>query len=160
MSQGLNKVMLIGHLGADPELRSTNSGTSILRLRVATSETYLDRDKNRQTKTEWHSCTIWGARAEALHAILTKGKMVYIEGKLRTSSYDDKEGVKRYKTEINVDEIILCGGGQGGGGEGSQGGGPRAGGGRQQRPPSDQGGDETGGFAGGEFAGDDDSIPF
>lgn len=152
MSTGRNLVILVGNLGADPELRSTNSGTSVLRLRIATTESYLDRNKARQTKTEWHAATIWGARAEALHAILTKGTRVYVEGSLTTSSYDDKEGIKRYKTEINVKELILCGGGQGGGGQS---------GGQQRQnttgaPPDDFGGGD-GGFGGED---DDADIPF
>lgn len=106
----MNRASLLGYLGADSDFRSTNSG-SVLRLRLATTETYLDRDKVRQEKTEWHSCVIFGARAEALHAILTKGKQVYIDGSLRTSSYEDKDGVKRTKTEIVVDKLELCGGG-------------------------------------------------
>lgn len=148
-------MILVGNLGADPELRSTNSGLSILRLRIATEESYLDKNKQRQSKTEWHGASIFGARAEALHAILTKGKQVYIEGKLRTSSYDDKEGIKRYKTEIVVDELILCGGGQGGGG--SRAGGSSGGQGRQENgpPPDDSG---SGGYYGGSDP--EDSIPF
>lgn len=150
MSTGRNLVILVGNLGADPELRSTNSGTSVLRLRIATTESYLDRNKARQTKTEWHAATIWGARAEALHAILTKGTRVYVEGSLTTSSYDDKEGIKRYKTEINVKELILCGGGQGGGGQSSGGGGGQQ---RQDSPPPDD-------FGGGGGFGGEDDVPF
>lgn len=155
MSQGRNLVILVGNLGADPELRSTNSGMSVLRLRIATTESYLDRNKQRQERTDWHGACVFGARAEALHAILTKGKQVYIEGKLRTSSYDDKEGIKRYKTEIVVDELILCGGGQGGGG--SRAGGSSGGQGRQENgpPPDDSG---SGGYYGGSDP--EDSIPF
>lgn len=155
MSQGRNLVILVGNLGADPELRSTNSGLSILRLRIATEESYLDKNKQRQERTDWHGACVFGARAEALHAILTKGKQVYIEGKLRTSSYDDKEGIKRYKTEIVVDELILCGGGSGQGGGGSRAGGSSGGQGRQENgpPPDDSG---QGSYTGG----DDDSIPF
>jgi single-strand DNA-binding protein len=81
-----------------------------LKLRIATSESYLDRNRERQERTEWHSVTVWGKRAEALAKFLTKGSRVFIEGGLRTSSYDDKEGNKRYKTEVNATNIILCGG--------------------------------------------------
>jgi len=117
MAEGLNKVMLLGNLGADPELRATSGGQSVLKLRLATSETYLDKDKNRQERTEWHSVTVWGKRAEALSKILTKGSRIFVEGGLRTDSYDDKEGVKRYRTEVTASNIILSGGGGGGGGQ-------------------------------------------
>jgi single-strand DNA-binding protein len=116
MSDGLNRVMLLGNLGADPELRSTSGGQSVLKLRLATAESYVDRDKNRQERTEWHSVTVWGKRAEALAKFLEKGSRIFVEGKLHTSSYDDKEGVKRYRTEITATEIILCGGKRGAGG--------------------------------------------
>lgn len=166
MADGLNRVMLLGNLGADPELRSTQSGESVLRLRIATNERYLDRDKVWQDRTEWHSVTVWGKRAEALHRILSKGSNLFVEGSLRTSSYDDKEGIKRYKTEIVAKEIILTGkapGSEGGGSSGGQRGGQRREGnsygpqgtaGRQQ-----QGGDDDGFGGGGGFGGDDD-IPF
>jgi single-strand DNA-binding protein len=110
MSDGLNRVQLLGNLAADGELRSTSGGQSVLKLRLATTESYLDRNKQRQERTEWHSVTVWGKRAEALAKFLTKGSRVFIEGGLRTSSYDDKEGHKRYRTEVNATNIILCGG--------------------------------------------------
>jgi len=110
MSDGLNRVQLLGNCGSDPELRSTSGGQSVLKLRIATTESYLDRNKQRQERTEWHSVTVWGKRAEALAKFLTKGSRVFIEGGLRTSSYDDKDGNKRYRTEVNATNIILCGG--------------------------------------------------
>lgn len=110
MSDGLNRVQLLGNCGSDPELRSTSGGQSVLKLRIATTESYLDRNKQRQERTEWHSVTVWGKRAEALAKFLTKGSRVFIEGGLLTSSYDDKEGNKRYRTEIIATNIILCGG--------------------------------------------------
>lgn len=111
MADGLNRVMLLGNLGADPELRVTSGGQSVLKLRLATSESYLDKDRVRQERTEWHSIVVWGKRAEALARFLTKGSRIYIEGGLRTSSYDDKDhpGVKRYRTEIVASNIILAG---------------------------------------------------
>jgi single-strand DNA-binding protein len=115
MAEGLNRVMLLGNLGADPELRMTPSGQAVLKLRLATSETYLDKNKVRQEKTEWHSVVVWGKRAEALSKILSKGSRLFVEGGLNTSSYDDKDGNKRYKTEIKATNIILSGGGSGGG---------------------------------------------
>src|SRR5690606_32610309 len=107
----LNKVMLLGNLGADPELRQTNSGQAVLKLRLATSETYLDRNKVRQERTEWHQVIVWGKRAEALHKILSKGSRIFVEGGIRTSSYEDKDGNKRYRTEIQAQNVILSGGG-------------------------------------------------
>src|SRR5687767_6582246 len=98
MADGLNRVMLLGNLGADPELRMTSGGQAVLKLRLATSESYLDRNRVRQERTEWHSVTVWGKRAEALAKILSKGSRIFIEGGLRTSSYDDREGHKRYRT--------------------------------------------------------------
>jgi len=133
MAEGLNRVTLLGNLGAEPELRMTNGGTGVLKLRLATSETYLDRNKQRQERTEWHRVVVWGRRAEALGKILTKGDRILIEGSLRTSSYDDKDGNKRYTTEIKADRITLLGGG-GGGGRGGGGGGMERG--------ASQGGDE------------------
>ena len=130
MADGLNRVMLLGSLGADPELRSTNSGESVLRLRLATNERYQDKQKEWKERTEWHSITVWGKRAEALHRILSKGSSLFIEGALRTSSYDDKEGVKRYKTEIVAKEVILTGG-KGERSESSSNGGQR-----RKEPPS------------------------
>lgn len=110
MANGLNKVMLIGNVGADPDYRMTGSGAAVLKIRLATSETYLDRDRQKQERTEWHSVILWGKRAEALSNIITKGSRLYIEGGLRTTSWEDKEsGQKRYKTEINADNIILLG---------------------------------------------------
>jgi single-strand DNA-binding protein len=113
VSEGLNKVMLIGNLGADPELKYTQGGQAILKLRLATTERYKDKSGERAERTEWHSAVIWGNRAEALSKILEKGKTVYVEGRLQTSSWE-KDGVKQYKTEVNVTELLLLGGGRGG----------------------------------------------
>lgn len=109
MSEGLNKVMLLGNLGADPELRFTQGGQAVLNIRVATTESYLDKDKVRRERTDWHSVVVWGKRGEGLAKILTKGSSVFIEGSLRTSSYDDKDGNKRYKTEIHANNVLLPG---------------------------------------------------
>jgi len=158
MADGLNRVMLLGNLGADPELRMTNGGQAVLKLRLATSETYLDRNKVRQERTEWHSVVVWGKRAEALAKFLAKGSRIFIEGGLRTSSYDDKDGNKRYKTEIVAQNIILSGGGGGGRGgpRSSEGHGP----GDEGPPPAAGGG--GGGFSDSDYGGGggDDEIPF
>lgn len=181
MADGLNRVMLLGNLGADPELRMTSGGQAVLKLRLATAETYLDRNRNRQEKTEWHSVVVWGKRAEALGKILSKGSRLFVEGSLRTSSYDDRDGNKRYKTEIVASNIILGGRGGGGGGGGGRdydeygGGRESGGGGRSQGGGRDFGGSRDGGNdpsaydddfepreSGGGFGGppDDDDIPF
>src|SRR5690606_33576716 len=118
MADGLNRVILLGNLGADPELRMTNGGTAVLNVRMATSESYLDRNKQRQERTEWHRVVIWGRRAEALGKILTKGDRILIEGSLRTSSYEDRDGNKKYTTEIVANNVVLSGSGGGGGGAG------------------------------------------
>lgn len=133
MSEGLNKVMLLGNLGADPELRATAGGQSVLNLRLATTETYLDKEKNRQENTQWHTVVVWGKRGEALSKFLTKGSRIFVEGGLRTSSYDDKEGVKRFKTEVVASNIILSGGGGGGGNAGPK---------TNDEPPTNSGGDD------------------
>lgn len=106
---GLNRVMLLGNLGADPELRVTQGGQSVLNMRLATSETYLDKDKQRQERAEWHTVVLWGKRAEALGKILHKGDRILIEGGLRTSSYEDRDGNKRYKTEVVASDVLLQG---------------------------------------------------
>jgi single-strand DNA-binding protein len=115
MAEGLNRVMLLGNLGADPELRFTQGGQAVLNMRLATTESYLDKDKVRRERTDWHSVVVWGKRGEALAKILTKGSSIFIEGSIRTSSYDDREGNKRYKTEIIAQNVILAGRGRGGG---------------------------------------------
>jgi single-strand DNA-binding protein len=106
---GLNRVMLLGNLGADPEMRMTGGGQAVLNLRLATTESYLDKDKARQERTEWHNVVVWGKRAEGLNKILKKGDRLFVEGGVRTSSYDDRDGNKRYKTEVVAQNVILNG---------------------------------------------------
>lgn len=158
MAEGLNRVMLLGNLGADPELRVTPGGQAILKLRLATTESYLDKSNTRQERTEWHSITIFGKRGEALGKILAKGDRIFVEGGLRTSSYE-KNGEKRYRTEIVASNIILSGGRRGERGEGDapSGGGRSYGGGRPASTPApvEAPADDFGGFDGG-----DDEIPF
>ena len=165
MAEGLNRVMLLGNLGADPELRVTPGGQAVLKLRLATNESYLDKNNVRQERTEWHRVTIWGRRAEALGKILNKGDSLFIEGRLQTSSYE-KNGEKRYSTEVVASNIILSGRGRGEGAGAGAGAGAREGGGRQQRdaaPPADDfGPGPSGGGSdfGGAAAPADDDIPF
>lgn len=115
MSEGLNRVMLLGNLGADPELRATQGGQAMLKLRLATTESYVDRDNVRQERTEWHRVTVWGKRGEGLAKILHKGDRLFVEGRIQTSSYD-KDGEKRYSTEVIANNVLLCGGRGGAGG--------------------------------------------
>src|SRR5271166_3841846 len=111
MAEGLNRVMLLGNLGADPVLRVTPGRQAVLKLRLATNETYLDRNNVRQERTEWHRVTVWCRRAEALGKILTKGDLLFVEGRLQTSSYE-KNGEKRYSTEVVANNIVLPGRGR------------------------------------------------
>jgi single-strand DNA-binding protein len=107
MAANLNKVMLIGRLGADPELRETQGGQTVANLRVATTETWTDREGARQERTEWHRVTVWGKPAEACGKYLAKGRLVYIEGSLQTREYTDKEGVARKSTDIVAREVLF-----------------------------------------------------
>ena len=107
MSQGYNRVTLFGNLGAEPELRRLPSGTSLLRMRVATNHSWM-KDGVREDRTEWHLVVMWGNRAEGLARILRKGSLVLVEGQLRTHSYE-KDGDKRYLTEIHADDLVLGG---------------------------------------------------
>jgi single-strand DNA-binding protein len=111
MAEGYNKVFLLGNLGAEPELKFTQGGQAVLHLRLATNWSYLDRDKVRQERTDWHNIVVWGKRGEALAKILNKGSSLFVEGSLRTSSYDDRDGNKRYKTEVIANNVIIAGGG-------------------------------------------------
>lgn len=108
MSEGVNRVTLLGNIGSDPELRFTNGGQGVLNMRLATTERYKDKDDEWKERTEWHNVVLWGKRAEAMDKILAKGSQIMVEGGLRTSEYE-KDGVKRYKTEIHATGVFLCG---------------------------------------------------
>src|SRR4051812_834939 len=159
----VNKVILIGNLGADPELKYTPSSRPLCNLRIATTDVFKDKSGQKQERTEWHRVTVWGDQAENCSKYLAKGRSVYIEGKLQTRSYD-KEGQKHYATDVVADRVVFLGGG--GGGEGGGGGGGRRGGGGGGggaggggRPGSD-GDDMDMGGGGGTPPGSDDDIPF
>ena len=110
---GVNKVILIGNLGADPEMRYTAGGTAVCRLSVATSRRYTDKQGNRQEETAWHRVDVWGKMAETCAQYLSKGRQVYIEGRLKYGSYE-KDGVKHYTTDIIAENMQMLGGqGQG-----------------------------------------------
>ncbi len=168
MAGGVNKVILVGNLGADPDMRYTPSGQGVCELRIATSESWNDKNGQRQERTEWHRIVVWGKRAEVCSKYLSKGRQVFVEGRIQTRTYDDKDGNKRYITEIIAADVQFLGGGGregGAGGGGREGGGGGGGGGGGQRndgpPPSDG---DFGGFGGGGNAGGsggpDDDIPF
>lgn len=139
----INKVILVGNLGKDPEVRSTPSGQPVTNFTLATNRVYKDRDGNRQKQTEWHNIVCWGRQAEVAGQYLTKGKQIYIEGRIQTRSWDDKQtGEKRYRTEIVCDNFQMLGsrGEHDGGGASS---------GSSAEPPTDIGGPPA-----------DDDIPF
>src|SRR5690242_7098655 len=108
MSKGLNRVTLFGNLGHDPELRTLASGRSLLRMRLATSESYDTKEGAREERTDWHTIVLWGPRAEGLARILKKGSLLLVEGQIRTTSVE-KDGEKRYFTDIYADNIVLGG---------------------------------------------------
>ena len=116
----VNKVILVGNLGRDAELRYTPGGSPVATLNLATTEVWNDKGGQRQEKTEWHRVVLWGKTAESLNEYLTKGKQIYVEGRLQTRQWDDKDGNKRYTTEIRGDRIVLLGGGMGAGGGGGR----------------------------------------
>jgi single-strand DNA-binding protein len=119
MAKSVNKVILVGHLGKDPEVKYTPSGTPVAKFSLATNERYKDKDGNWQDRTEWHNITAWQRTAEIAGEYLKKGSQVYIEGRLRTDSWDDKNtGEKKYRTEIVVNDLVLLGGRGGDVGEG------------------------------------------
>ena len=109
----VNKAILIGNLGKDPEVRFTNNGKAVARFPIATSEVWNDAEGNRQERTEWHNIVVWGKQGERCGQYLAKGRQVFVEGNIRTRSYDDKSGNKRYVTEIVAQRIQFLGGGGG-----------------------------------------------
>lgn len=123
MARGINKVILIGNLGQEPELRYTGSGTAVCNMRLATNESYKDADGNMVDKTEWHSVVAWSRLAEICGEYLKKGSQVYFEGSLQTRSYDDRDGNTKYVTEIKAREMMMLSGRGEGGGDFSGGGG-------------------------------------
>jgi single-strand DNA-binding protein len=119
----VNKAILLGNLGRDPELRHTQGGKAVATLRIATNDVWTDGAGERQERTEWHTVVVWGRQAENCNQYLKKGRSVYIEGRLQTRKWQDKEGKDRYSTEIVADRVQFIGGGQGGAGSGGGGGG-------------------------------------
>ncbi len=136
MARGINKVIIVGTLGADPETRYTASGSAITSMRLATNESWTDKQTGqKQERTEWHRVKMFGRLAEIAAEYLRKGKQVYVEGSLRTDKYTDKDGIERYSTDIVANDMQMLGGagGEGGGMRGGEGGGARESGGGYSR---------------------------
>ena len=148
--KSINKVILIGRLGRDPELKYTGTGTPFCRFSIATDDTWMDKTSGERTeRTEWHNIVVWDKLAEICNNYLTKGKMVYIEGSLQTREWDDQEGNKRKTTEIRARDMMMLGGpGEGGGGS------------RRPSGPPPGGEGPGGGSPGGGSPITDDDIPF
>ena len=165
----VNKVILIGNLGRDPETRYTTGGDAIANLNIATTEQWKDKSGEKQEKTEWHRVVLFGRQAEIAGEYLKKGRSVYIEGRLQTRKYTDKDGVEKYSTEIVGDRMQLLGSREGGGGGGSGGDVEFGGAGGGARPAGGVGGGGGGGGGGAKQGGAakrsnpddlDDDIPF
>ena len=157
---GVNKVILIGNLGADPELRYTPNGQAVCDVRLATNESWQDKSGQKQERTEWHRVVFWGKPAEIVKQYMAKGQRMYIEGRLQTRSWDDKEGNKRYSTEIVANDFMFLSARDGAPREAYEGGNARSGGGNGRggngvRPPNDAPPDD---FP--PSGGPDDDIPF
>jgi single-strand DNA-binding protein len=161
MARGVNKVILIGHLGADPETRAMPSGSSVANLRIATTESWRDKQSGeQQERTEWHRVALFGRLAEIAGEYLRKGSQVYIEGSLRTRKWQDKQGNERYSTEIVGNEMQMLGG-RGGAGAGAPAASGSAAGGGPREPMPEYAGPASGGASGGGEREDfDDDIPF
>jgi len=169
MARGINKVILIGNLGADPETRAMPSGTTVANLRIATSESWRDKQTGeQQERTEWHRVALFGRLAEIAGEYLRKGSQVYIEGSLRTRKWQDKQGNERYSTEIIGNELQMLGGrGGAGGGAAAPAGGSAEGGGRSGAAGAAGAGsapayseESPGGGSSGRSDEFDDDIPF
>jgi single-strand DNA-binding protein len=163
MSRSLNKVTLIGNLGADPEIRTTPSGTKVAKVSIATSRSFPDRSGQTQEKTEWHRVTFFGKLADVVEQYVTKGDRLYVEGRLEYSQTDDGQGNVRYFTDIVGNEMMMLGSGSGGGAQGGGGGGMSGGGGGMG---GGGGASRGGGFGGGgrapepDLSQPDDDLPF
>ncbi len=154
----LNKVMLIGHLGRDPEIRSTSSGRAVANFTVATNRRWTDRDGQRQEETEWHRIVVWGRQAEIAGQYLKRGRLVYIEGRMQTRSWEDRQsGEKRWTTEVICDQFQMLGG------RGDSPGGPPTPPVDAYEPSGSSGSSGSSGGSGPDYDGgpdEDDDIPF
>jgi single-strand DNA-binding protein len=146
----VNKAILVGNLGRDAEMRFTSGGTPVATVSLATTERFTDRDGQKREDTQWHRIVIWGKQAETLHEYLTKGKQIYVEGRIQTREWTDKEGKPAKTTEIRADRIVLLSSGGGGGGGMAR---------RDRFEPVETGGSGGGDMAPVETPAEDD-IPF
>ncbi len=146
----VNKVILVGNLGRDAELRYTPGGAAVATLNMATTEVFKDREGQKKEDTQWHRVILWGKTAETLQDYLTKGKQIYVEGKLQTRKWKDKDGNDKYTTEIRGDRVVLLGGGSRG----------DSGGGRGSSTPTEEFAHAEAGGGGGSVELTDDDIPF
>lgn len=157
MARSLNKAIIIGNLGSDPEIRTTGNGTRVAQFSVATSRSWTNQSGEQQEKTEWHRIVAWSKLADIVERYLKKGNQVYIEGEIQYRSYEDKDGVTKYTTEINARDMLMLGGREGGGG-GSDSGGSRE---RAPAKKSGGGGDKSyDDFQPPPFGDEDDDLPF
>ncbi len=167
MSRSLNKAILIGNLGSDPEIRTTGSGAKVAQFSVATSRKWTNNAGEQQEKTEWHRIVAWSKLADVVERYVKKGQQVYVEGEIQYRSYEDKDGVTKYATEINARELMMLGGREGGGGFG----GGDMGGGRERPTVAQPGGARAGGsnqgggrdyddFQPPAYGDEDDDLPF
>ena len=140
----VNKAIILGNLGRDPEVRFTQSGRAVANFTVATTDTWFDQENGRQERTDWHNIVVWGKQAETCGQYLSKGRQVYVEGRIQTRSYDDRDGNKRYVTEIVAQRVQFLGGG---GGEGRSG------------QAESSGAGSSGGYEAPPIP-DDDDVPF
>ncbi len=148
--RSVNKVILVGNLGADPELKYTTSGQPVVKVNLATNERWKDKNGQLQERTEWHRLVFWAKTAETVSKYLTKGSNLYVEGRLQTSSWDDKEGKKHYSTEVIVQDMVMLGGR--GAGQGAS---------RAAAAPGGDGPSPEPDFSSPSAAGvDDDDLPF
>jgi single-strand DNA-binding protein len=156
MSRSLNKVMLIGNVGSEPEIRTTGGGTKLAKVSLATNRTFNDRSGQKQEKTEWHRLTFWDRLAELVEQYVKKGDRIYVEGRIEYSQTEDDKGNQRFWTDIVVQEMLMLGGAPGGGGPGG-GGGYDAAPQQRRRQESPGRGTPTGPSP---FDSDDDDLPF
>lgn len=157
MSRSLNKVMLIGNVGSEPEIRTTGGGTKLAKVSLATNRTFNDRSGQRQERTEWHRLTFWDRLAELVEQYVKKGDRIYVEGRIEYSQTEDDKGNQRFWTDIVVQEMVLLGGA---GGPGGPGGGTYESAAPQRRRQPAQGGGGPAPTGPSPFDSDDDDLPF